>query len=149
MKWNEEWSFACFYKFWSILTFSCDIFSSFSWNKCGSYLPTSPFPRKSNQNNKSINFMSLVMNFVTVSMRVFTSGYHVPMYFYHADEGGKQAKQGKWQDCRDFCLALDAKVLQVSEQGCCQLGRDRIWSHAFGDRWRKMGQGRECCSWSC
>lgn len=86
--------------------------------KLWSYLPIPPFPRKSSQNNKSTSFMSLVVNFVTVSVCAFTPRYHVPMYFYQADEVSKQGKQGRWQGCRDFCLALDAKMLHVSEQGC-------------------------------
>lgn len=55
------------------------------------------------------------MNFVT--MNVFTPRYHVPVYFYHTEEASKQAKQGRCQDCRDFCSALDANMLQVSELG--------------------------------
>lgn len=154
MKWTEEWSFACFYKFWSILLFSCDIFVFFSWNKCGSYLPTPPFPRKSNQNNKSISFMSLVKNFVTVYMCVYSFIMSLCILTIQMKQA---SKTGKAAGLQRFLLSfrcqgaacLRARVLTAGSPEAYFLFRDRIWSCAFRDRWREIGEGRECCPWSC
>lgn len=159
MKWTEEWTFASFYKFRSILAFSCDVFGSFSWNKCGNYRVINQlllFPE--NQTKITNPIVLLVYLWILwLHLCVFALGYHAPMYFYHTDEARQAGKTGKVAGLQRCLLSfrcqgapdLRARVLTAGPLRAYFLFRDRIWAYAFRDRWREMDQGRECYSSSC